>query len=399
MTPANPAPGGGDGLDQRAPSPPATTWPWWVAVGLLLLLCLGLGAYLALREPARVENLVETPVAVETTADQDRLNRLNEVIAVRREQLGRSVTGVEAPRCEAPAVLDPDRLSALRGGMDGDLERWRALLAQSAATEAGQEPLSAPETPKPPDPTPSSRTNGPEGAAHPFPIGVLREKLEQGTVLVLALPPTGVEGLSTGTGFFIAKDLLVTNLHVIEPGDPESLFVTSASLGRLTPAKLVAQTRSSDPGEPDFALLRIEGVLAPAPLALASETAKLSPVIAAGFPGMSLLQDSGFQALLSGDLSSAPDLNMNRGEIRSVRSLGATTQIIHTADVLKGYSGGPLLDSCGRAIGVNTLIQVDQDQAAKLNAAQTVETLRAFLERNGVSAPVDTRPCDISGQP
>jgi S1-C subfamily serine protease len=97
--------------------------------------------------------------------------------------------------------------------------------------------------------------------------------------------------------------------------------------------------------------------------------------------------------LIEGDISSAPDLNMNRGEIRSIQPLGAITRLVHTADVLKGYSGGPLIDTCGRIVGVNTFIQVDQEQAGKLNNAVSTGDLMAFLAQHGVKLAMDQRAC------
>ncbi|WP_413204832.1 S1 family peptidase [Rhodospirillum sp. A1_3_36] len=395
----------GDGDAERGQRPASR--PWWIAAGLLAALCLGLFAYLMLRTAPVIEKVLEAPIATEDK-DTARVTRLKDVIAVRREQLSRSIARIEAPRCEAPKELDAGRLALLHRDMAGELDQWRALIdpPMSRIRNSTSPPPPAPGTnldPASPVPQaeesqhiPSKEGQGAGSKAQPYRIGALRDRLEKGTVLVLAIPPKGQEGLSTGTGFFISDSLIVTNRHVIEPGDPSTLFVTSAALGSLAHVTLLARSAQITPGKPDFAVLRIEGAKAPAVLPLAGEKTKLSPVIAAGFPGMSLLQDGGFRSLLQGDLSSAPDLNMNRGEIRSIRSVGPMTQIIHTADVLKGYSGGPLLDSCGRAIGINTLIQVDKDQASKLNAAQTVDTLVTFLKQNGLSQSTDDRRCDIS---
>ena len=84
---------------------------------------------------------------------------------------------------------------------------------------------------------------------------------------------------------------------------------------------------------------------------------------------------------------------MNRGEIRSVRPFAEITQIIHTADVLKGYSGGPLIDLCGRIVGVNTFIQVDKAQASKLNNAIAASDLQPFLAAAGASVATTTESC------
>ena len=77
-----------------------------------------------------------------------------------------------------------------------------------------------------------------------------------------------------------------------------------------------------------------------------------------------------------------------------IQPLGAITRLVHTADVLKGYSGGPLLDTCGRLVGVNTFIQVDQAQGGKLNNAVSTPDLVTFLQAYRVRLPVDARACD-----
>ena len=170
-------------------------------------------------------------------------------------------------------------------------------------------------------------------------------------------------------------------------------MTASKRLGGLVPVELVATSPDGEQSAPDFALLRLRAGTAPAVLSIAAASDELAPVIAAGYPGLGLRDDAGFRRLLTGDLAAAPDLNMNRGEIRSIQPLGAITRLVHTADVLKGYSGGPLLDACGRLVGVNTFIQVDQAQGGKLNNAMSTPDLMTFLAAQGVRLPLDLRGC------
>ena len=62
--------------------------------------------------------------------------------------------------------------------------------------------------------------------------------------------------------------------------------------------------------------------------------------------------------------------------------------ILHSADISAGNSGGPLVDSCGRAVGINTFIATNQ-QATKANYALGASWLAAFLR--SAKTPIDWR--------
>ena len=77
--------------------------------------------------------------------------------------------------------------------------------------------------------------------------------------------------------------------------------------------------------------------------------------------------------------------------------VGGTPLIVHTASIAKGNSGGPLVDGCGRVVGINTCINVDQSQSAKINYAIRSQVIAAFLQSAGASARNDARPCAAKG--
>jgi S1-C subfamily serine protease len=142
---------------------------------------------------------------------------------------------------------------------------------------------------------------GPEAGVPPRQTN-LAELLEQSVVLVLA-PGQQEEGgrraLATGSGFAIAPDLVVTNLHVVDGA--QRVLVTNRLLGNPVAAEIVARTPNHDFGQPDFAVLRIGGQLPP--LQLAATAAPLVPVVAVGFPGFVVGAGDDFQqqAQLGGD--------------------------------------------------------------------------------------------------
>lgn len=221
------------------------------------------------------------------------------------------------------------------------------------------------------------------------------ESLETGIVRVLAETPGGVQ---SGSGFAVnASGTIATNHHVVE--GQTRLVVYFSGSDTLHDARHVWSS-----GELDLAIIEIDGN-AWTPLRLAqSLPVKGSPVYALGFPGdADVVSQSGI----------ALDASVTAGVLSRV-STGAwssreLTILQHNADVNPGNSGGPLLDECGRVIGINTantaisIMGADGSQqtvpaASGLFWASSIGELTAVLRQRSISFIDDSEPC-INGSP
>jgi hypothetical protein len=122
---------------------------------------------------------------------------------------------------------------------------------------------------------------------------------------------------------------------------------------------------------------------------------ELSSVVAAGYPGLLLQNDSAFSSLLRGDATAMPELVFTQGTVMALQNKSQGLPVIaHTAPISGGNSGGPLIDSCGRVVGINSFIAIDVEQASNAGFALPSSDMMDFLGRYGVAATLDSRECN-----
>jgi S1-C subfamily serine protease len=237
-------------------------------------------------------------------------------------------------------------------------------------------------------PSSPARVLVPEGAAD----ASLLQVIEARTVLILAATPDGV---ITGSGFVVGPGLVVTNFHVIREviEGQGKILVTNKAMGTPRAARVLKSLGPMADTGGDFALLQVEGMDLPAfSLHIPKGSLKLTNVIAAGFPGDVLALDTSFAALKSGDITAVPDLTVTDGTINTEQQLGPDTNVLmHSAPLSSGNSGGPLVDLCGRVVGVNTFVR----QGPMQNRGFAIEAsdLLSFLKGTTASPVPDPVPC------
>ncbi|HKW14933.1 MAG TPA: trypsin-like peptidase domain-containing protein [Candidatus Krumholzibacteria bacterium] len=168
-------------------------------------------------------------------------------------------------------------------------------------------------------------------------IGVV-ERLTPSVVSVRVTAENGRGGVGqgAGSGFVIAPDgFVVTNHHVVEKASAVTVVFTD---GRELSARVVGM----DPAT-DLALLRVpEGGLVPVEIGRSEHLRAGQLVIAIGNP-------LGFQSSVSTGVVSALGRNLRGQSGRLIENIIQTDVALNP-----GNSGGPLVDSRGRVVGVNT---------------------------------------------
>ena len=235
------------------------------------------------------------------------------------------------------------------------------------------------------------------------PVSNLADYLRNNVVLVWAQGP---KGAGHGSGFFIGPHTIVTNYHVVE-GATE-VGVINKALGRLTPVTVSAHTPGTIHQGADFAVLEIAADSVPAavaPMALSAAAEQQQWIVVVGYPGVNTGVDAGMARLLKGDLTAIPTQSQSTGTIMEVLPLPDQDPplIAVNTPISHGNSGGPIVDQCGRVLGVATfeyggVKELDYDKAYFGIGATG---LRAFLDSSNIQYAKGDEACPgaVAGAP
>lgn len=192
----------------------------------------------------------------------------------------------------------------------------------------------------------------------------------------------GASATGSGTGFVIAPEHVATNLHVVTfggaAGEGASVAVSVRETGAVEGRKAEIVWSSK---ELDLAVIRVPGLARPSlKLSRASPLdypPKGAEVWALGFPGVA-------DVIMPAEPERA-SATVTRGVVGRIGMGGADAAraarpvIQHDASINRGSSGGPLFDSCGVVVGINTFLpmtvfDIGRDPAGAFKAYGTPNT-------------------------
>ncbi|MEP5087949.1 MAG: serine protease, partial [Paracoccaceae bacterium] len=358
----------------------------WVPLVVLLLLSGAFLAWLWLPESRLFPHHAQK-VAVTDEYAESAVVALNESLTTRRDALKEAIAG---------AVCRADGTLVLPDGKTPD-----GLLPYSPRSKEGAPGKASAVPPDAILPSHASRIVVPDptvtvpegGSVEEISKITLSNLIEARTVLVLAVADGALE---LGSGLSVGPGLIVTNNHVVEAilEKGGGVYVVNKTLEKPSAAKVIKSVGPLDQAGADFALLKIENETLPAFSILQPEnTLKLNNVVAAGFPADVLATDIGFASLTSGNATAMPELTMTDGTINTEQQIGPqTTVLMHSAALSSGNSGGPLVDMCGRLVGVNTFVRKGKMQ--NRGFALATADLQAFLQGTDAKPQVVTTVCE-----
>lgn len=213
----------------------------------------------------------------------------------------------------------------------------------------------------------------------------------RGVVRVVIVGTDGKEvyPVSHGSGFAVSPTQIVTNAHVVR----EAMLDDTLRIGIVPPEGEDAAYGRAVAVSPrnDLALIEItEGRLRLPPLTIAGGVVdELHDVSAVGYP-MNVDQAQGLDI---GDIFRAQPPVKSRGFISGSRPSRQFDTLLHTAPLARGNSGGPLLDNCGRVLGVNSFGATSDGTDAEFYFAVSTRELIPFLRANGIEARINSLPC------
>lgn len=202
-------------------------------------------------------------------------------------------------------------------------------------------------------------------------------------IVTIAVVDDEVVGFGHGSGFAVAPNRIVTNAHVVELADryPGNVVigVVPSEGDKSWQGKLIAIDQQRD-----LALIEFSGVRLPPLTLYTGAPADGENLIALGYPGNVDLAT----------VRSAADFITPQSPVRSQggfagnRMLQGTNVLLHTASIARGNSGGPLLDRCGRVLGVNSAITRADEGDSTFAFAIAGNELTSFLQ--GAKQPFAT---------
>ena len=193
-------------------------------------------------------------------------------------------------------------------------------------------------------------------------------------VVTIAVVDDHVVGFGHGSGVAVGPHRIVTNAHVMELADryPDNVVigVVPSEGDKSYQGKVVAYD-----SQRDLALIEFTGAALPPATFFTGSIDEGQPVVALGYPGNVDLAT----ARSAADYIRPQTPVRSEGVFSGRRSLTGISVLLHTASIARGNSGGPLLDTCGRVIGINSAITRAEDGDSTFGFAIADSEVEAFL--------------------
>jgi S1-C subfamily serine protease len=193
-------------------------------------------------------------------------------------------------------------------------------------------------------------------------------------VVTVAIVNGEVVGFGHGSGFAVSPNRIVTNAHVVgdaqEYPDNVAIGIVPSEGSRSYPGRLVAIDRRRD-----LALVEIVRGTVPAASVFMGALPQRETVFALGYPGnVDLATAQSAEDFIRPQTPVASD-----GIISSLQDFNGVAALVHDADIARGNSGGPLVDRCGRVVGVNSAITRADEGDSPFSFAIASRELSNFL--------------------
>jgi S1-C subfamily serine protease len=230
------------------------------------------------------------------------------------------------------------------GSAPGDTSRVASPEARAWDAAAAN----AKDAPTPEAPTPVAAISFPPPSNAP--VGSIEEMVDRVMPAVVLIQTTG----GRGSGFFVLRDTLITNQHVVQ----NDTYVT---LKKSDGSTVTARVESRAPAF-DIAILKVAQPAVTQPVIPMSTADSLKP---------------GQEIIVIGSALGTLQNSVSRGVVSGLRTAGGATLVQTDAAINPGNSGGPMLDRNGNVIAITTM---SYRNAEGLNFGVAIDHAKDLLE-------------------
>ena len=236
----------------------------------------------------------------------------------------------------------------------------------------------------------------------------LVELLKASTVLLIVGLQKTEKGArwSSGTGFFVGPDIIMTNQHVV-PQRTKSIYLFGSHIGWKR-ADYITGTGLTGGAGLDVALVRVKGYKASKFLKFSTQFSVLQDLVIAGYPGIANRNDKGYDNLtnflvrvaygqaVSYSSKMAPALKFSFGKLQGAYpNISGYEVIQHSAQTAKGNSGSAVVNLCGEVVGIHALASFGgkAEPGQHYNYAYSVREIKKYMNKLNIKFEAADQVC------